>query len=293
MTFWRFVRSSTAPSIAPTHRRRLLCFRQSTTRSPSVTRRRKQPHPCRRRSKSRRVSTCEPSRPKHLSCRSPSSTTRKIRRCRLRVSRALAFGCIMFLSESKRRARWQSTSSTIARLAGSRSSSPSSSATSSASDRHGNTQLAFTLVSESGARQLCYVKILAADCPLNLNLTQTFVYQMRQFKQRSATLNRDLNEARRLRSPVDILPDEATLRAARAFKLHLVLPAGVGLSLVSAQAEELIYARLCGVEAQLCESKGTYTLSGYVNVIQVRRCAKTTTRTSLIYALDGQSADGR
>jgi hypothetical protein len=52
-------------------------------------------------------------------------------------------------------------------------------------------------------------------------------------------------------------------------ELRLDLPAGIGLSLVRNQVEELLYALFRGVELNLLIKGNNYCLNGHVNVIQV------------------------
>ncbi|KAI6181931.1 hypothetical protein M3Y98_00882500 [Aphelenchoides besseyi] len=52
------------------------------------------------------------------------------------------------------------------------------------------------------------------------------------------------------------------------FDVRLEMPAGAGISLVNGQNEELIYARLRGVELLVVKKNQSYQLSGYVNAVQ-------------------------
>lgn len=56
------------------------------------------------------------------------------------------------------------------------------------------------------------------------------------------------------------------------FEASMVLPSGIGISLVNNAHEELIYARLQGVQIHVEKKQKTYQLNGHVNQIQVHWC---------------------
>lgn len=61
-----------------------------------------------------------------------------------------------------------------------------------------------------------------------------------------------------------------------SFEVHLDLPAGLGISLVRNQCEELVYALFKGVELNLVQCENKYQINGHVNVIQVFDCNSST-----------------
>jgi hypothetical protein len=64
--------------------------------------------------------------------------------------------------------------------------------------------------------------------------------------------------------------DKEDTTVVKSLEVRFELPAGVGISLIRNQCEELIYAHFKGVELTLLNKNENYQLNGHVNVIQVR-----------------------
>lgn len=63
--------------------------------------------------------------------------------------------------------------------------------------------------------------------------------------------------------------DNEDTKSPKSLEVRLELPAGIGISLIRNQCEELIYALFKGVELTLLNKNENYQLNGHVNVIQV------------------------
>ncbi|KAI6183494.1 hypothetical protein M3Y97_00495100 [Aphelenchoides bicaudatus] len=80
-----------------------------------------------------------------------------------------------------------------------------------------------------------------------------------------------LSKDQKLVHPIQLHPDDDSNTSAppTSLDIHLDLAAGLGVSLVRDQAEELIYVLFKGVELNLMKKNNNYQLAGHVNAIQI------------------------
>jgi hypothetical protein len=78
------------------------------------------------------------------------------------------------------------------------------------------------------------------------------------------------SEKQKSSSPSEKRTEEGlATKSSRSLDLQVQMPAGIGISLIGSQCEELVYALFSGVELNLLKQGNNYQLNGHVNVVQV------------------------